>query len=51
MVDWVLGHFEGEDATGIKEGIDRAVAAVEEIMVAGVDSAMNKYNTTKKKGE
>ncbi len=49
MVDWVLGTFQGEDAVSIKEGIDRAVAAVEEIMAAGVDSAMNKYNTIKKK--
>ncbi len=48
MVDWVLGHFEGEDAVNIKEGIDRAILAVEEIMTAGVDSAMNKYNTKKK---
>ena len=44
MVDWVLGHFEGEDAASIKDGIDLAVAATEEIMAAGVDSAMNKYN-------
>jgi PTH1 family peptidyl-tRNA hydrolase len=47
MVDWVLGHFEGEDAVSIKEGVDTAVAAVEEIMAAGVDSAMNKYNGAK----
>jgi PTH1 family peptidyl-tRNA hydrolase len=49
MVDWVLGHFEGEAAVDIKEGIDRAVLAVEEIMAEGVDSAMNKYNSLKKK--
>ena len=44
MIGWVLGHFEGEDAAGIKDGIDRAVLAVEEIIENGVDSAMNKYN-------
>ena len=44
MVNWVLGHFEGEAAVLIKEGIDRAVNAVCEIMDNGVDSAMNKYN-------
>ena len=49
MVDWVLGHFEGEAAVDIKEGRDRAVLAVEEIMAEGVDSAMNKYNSMKKK--
>ena len=47
MVNWVLGHFEGEDATGIKDGIERAVDAVCEIMENGVDSAMNKFNGKK----
>lgn len=49
MVDWVLGHFEGDDAVSIKEGIESAVGAVEEIIENGVDSAMNKYNSNKKK--
>ena len=49
MVDWVLGHFEGDDAVSIKEGIESAVGAVEEIIASGVDSAMNKYNSNKKK--
>jgi PTH1 family peptidyl-tRNA hydrolase len=44
MVDWVLGHFEGEDATAIKDGIDKACGAVLEIMENGTDSAMNKFN-------
>ncbi|WP_292215659.1 aminoacyl-tRNA hydrolase [Butyrivibrio sp.] len=44
MVDWVLGHFDGEDRTSIKEGIDLAAAAVVEIMENGVDSAMNRFN-------
>jgi PTH1 family peptidyl-tRNA hydrolase len=47
LADWVLGHFEGEDAVSIKEGMDRAVLAVEEIISEGVDSAMNKYNGNK----
>ena len=47
MVDWVLGHFEGEDATSIKEGIDNACDAVVEIMENGTDSAMNKFNGKK----
>lgn len=47
MVDWVLGHFQGEDKTGIEEGIDKAAQAVVEIMDNGVDSAMNLYNGKK----
>ena len=47
MVDWVLGHFEGEDATSIKEGIDNACDAVVEIMENGTDSAMNRFNGKK----
>ena len=44
MVDWVLGHFEGEDALAIKDGIEKATGAVEEIIATGIDSAMNKFN-------
>ena len=47
MVDWVLGHFEGEDAVSVKEGIDNACDAVVEIMENGTDSAMNKFNGKK----
>jgi PTH1 family peptidyl-tRNA hydrolase len=47
MVDWVLGHFEGDDATLIKEGIKDAADAVECIISQGVDSAMNTFNGKK----
>jgi PTH1 family peptidyl-tRNA hydrolase len=47
MVDWVLGHFEGEDAVAIKDGIDRAAEAVLEIIENGPDSAMNRFNGNK----
>ena len=47
MVDWVLGHFEGEDAAAIKDGIDRAAEAVLEIIENGPDSAMNRFNGNK----
>ncbi len=47
MVDWVLGHFEGDDATLIKEGIIDAADAVECIISQGVDSAMNTFNGKK----
>ena len=48
LVDWVLGHFEGEDLTEVADAIDRAGQAIEEIMENGVDSAMNKFNGKKK---
>ena len=44
MVDWVLGHFQGEDEAAMKDSIKRAADAVVEIMENGVDSAMNKFN-------
>lgn len=47
MVDWVLGHFEGDDKAAIKEGIENAAGAVVEIMANGPDSAMNKFNGKK----
>ncbi len=48
MVDWVLGHFEGEDAVTIKESVERATEAVAEIIENGTDSAMNRFNGKKK---
>ena len=42
-----LGHFEGEDATSLKEGIEDAAGAVLEIIENGTDSAMNKFNGKK----
>ena len=47
MVDWVLGHFEGDDAAVIKESVENAADAVVEIMDNGVDSAMNRFNGKK----
>lgn len=47
MVDWVLGHFDDEDVPKIKEGIDTAADAIEEIIRNGVDSAMNSFNGKK----
>ncbi|MCR5669757.1 MAG: aminoacyl-tRNA hydrolase [Butyrivibrio sp.] len=44
MVDWVLGHFDGQDKTDIRESEERAAKAVVEIMENGTDSAMNKFN-------
>lgn len=47
MVDWVLGHFQGEDQKGIEDGINKASEAVIEIMDNGVESAMNLFNGKK----
>ncbi len=44
MVDWVLGHFDAEEAGAIKTGIENATEAVAEIIENGTDSAMNKFN-------
>lgn len=44
MVDWVLGHYDAEEADGIKKGIENATEAVVEIIANGTDSAMNKFN-------
>ena len=49
MVDWVLGHFQGQDEVEIKEAVSRAADAVAEIMENGVDSAMNLFNGKPKK--
>lgn len=47
MVDWVLGHFEGEDEKLIEESTKRACDAVVEIMENGTESAMNRFNGNK----
>lgn len=49
QVDYVLGHFTGEDKEKIEEGYSLAVEAIECILNEGPESAMNKYNTKKKK--
>ena len=44
MVDHVLGRFPKEELPLIRETVSRAADAVEEIIRAGADSAMNKFN-------
>ncbi|MCR5214434.1 MAG: aminoacyl-tRNA hydrolase [Eubacterium sp.] len=44
MVDHVLGRFPREQMPEIRDAVDRAVHAAEEIVVAGAASAMNKFN-------
>lgn len=42
--DYVLGKWKTDEAPVIAETIDRAVKAVEEFGLAGIQNAMNKYN-------
>ena len=44
MADWVLSKFRGEDEKIIKDAVKHAAAAVESILLNGVDAAMGEYN-------
>lgn len=44
LADWVLGAFTGKEADLIAEAVKTAAKAVETIITAGVDKAMNMYN-------
>lgn len=44
LIDFVIGKFYKDDIETIKELIETSAKAVEEIVKAGVDSSMNKYN-------
>ena len=44
MKDWVLGGFSKEEGGLMREAIERACDAVEEILARGAESGMNRYN-------
>lgn len=44
LADYVLGKFSKEETEILIETVVSAVGAIEEILTANVDSAMNKYN-------
>ena len=44
LKDWVLGKFPNEQKESLDAALERAAAAAEEIVLRGMDSAMNKYN-------
>ncbi len=44
MKDWVLGKITLEQQPDFKKACENAANAVEEIIVKGIDSAMNKYS-------
>lgn len=43
-VDWVLGRFAGEEQELVNEVVLRASQAIREILLNGLEAAMNKYN-------
>ena len=44
MVDFVLGHPEGEDKQKMQEAFRKAASAAEDIIINGADHAMNHFN-------
>ena len=44
VIDYVLGRFPSEELPIMRESVDKATLALEEIIKNGIDSAMNKYN-------
>ncbi len=44
LASWVLSRFPNESRDELQKAIDNSVKAVKEIILSGIDSAMNKYN-------
>ena len=44
-VDYVLGKFTSEESVTVKSSLDRTCAAIERWLVAGIDIAMNEFNS------
>ena len=44
VVSWVLGKIPKEDSDSFKAATERATKAIKEIILRGIDSAMNKFN-------
>lgn len=51
LADYVLGHFSGEEKKVMEEAVSRAAEAVACMAEEGMDLAMNRYNTPRKKKE
>ena len=51
LVDFILGHFHGEDAAVMKEAVKTAACAAEMFLEEGPEAAMNIYNKKKEKKE
>ena len=44
LADYVLGHFGREEMPAMRDALERACDAVETILTAGPDAAMNRFN-------
>lgn len=44
LADYVLGHFSKEEQPLMKEGIEKAIGALEMMLAGDIDRAMNEYN-------
>ena len=49
LADHVLGHFNKDDAKIIEIAAETAAEAIKTMLTEGVDKAMNKFNTKKRK--
>lgn len=49
LADYVLGHFSKEDEINMKDGIAKAISAIELILNDDIEKAMNLYNKKVKK--
>ncbi len=45
LVNWVLGHFKGDDVAVMEDARKRAAESVPVIIKEGADRAMNRYNS------
>lgn len=45
LASWVLSKFPNEQKKELETALDNSCKAVEEIILKGIDSAMNKYNS------
>ena len=44
LKDWVLGRFPAEQTEDVEKALKNTIKAVDELLLKGVDSAMNKYS-------
>ena len=44
LADWVLGKFPKEDEENLNTALDNSVRAIEDIIIRGIVSAMNKFS-------
>lgn len=51
LADYVLGHFTSSEREEVNKGLAMAAEAVRVMITEGADTAMNRFNTPKKKKE